>query len=176
LVLNRSSSDLTEATQVIAAAPPGGRNPRSWLLAACVLVVAGVVGVLLAVRHNSLRSQVPATPPASTVRAEPRTVTVAPADAPAARRRASPSVAVLTVPDVQGEKFADARQRLRDAGLVAEVSRVSSELPKQTVVEQSPATGATAVRGDHVLLTVSLGAKKDKGNDHDRGRHKHEKE
>jgi PASTA domain len=174
LVVNRGSRDLTEATRVIAAAPPGGRNLRSWLLASCVLVVGGVVGVLLAVRHNSLRSQAPATPPASTVRAEPRTVTVTPADAPAARRRASQSVAVLIVPDVQGEKFADARKRLRDAGLVAEVSRVSSELPKQTVVEQSPGSGTAASRDDHVLLTVSLGAKKETDNGHNRGRHKHE--
>jgi hypothetical protein len=174
LVLSRRTGDLTAATQVIAAAPPGGRNLRSWLLASCVLVVGGVVGVLLAVRHNSMRNQAPPTPPASAVRAEPRTVTIAPADAPAARHRASQSVAALTVPDVQGEKFADARKRLRDAGLVAEVSRVSSALPKQTVVEQSPGAGTAATRGDHVLLAVSLGAKKEKENGHDRGRHKHE--
>jgi beta-lactam-binding protein with PASTA domain len=157
---------------VIAVAPPRRRELRSWLLALCVVVVGGVVGALLGVWHNSLESPKTATPPASTVRAEPKTAAVA----PALHRRESQAASGLTVPDLRGEKFADARKQLRGLGLVAEVTRVSSMLPKQTVVEQSPATGATAAHGDHVVLTVSDGAKKEKGNGHQRGRHKHGEE
>jgi len=176
-VLIRRFGEITEPTRVIAAAPPGGRTLRSWLLALCVVVVGGVIGALLGVWQNSLGSTGTATPPASTVRAAPRTAAVA----PAVHHKESRAAAGLTVPDVRGEKFSDARKQLRGLGLVAEVTRVSSSLPKQTVVQQSPATGAAAVRGDHVVLTVSDGAKKDdegngNGNGHGHGRDKHEED
>jgi beta-lactam-binding protein with PASTA domain len=166
------SGEITKPTQVIAAASPGGRRLRSWLLALCVVVVGGVVGAGLAVWRNNERSEAPA-PRVSTIRAAPKSAALA----PAVHRNESQAAAGLTVPDVRGKKLPDARKQLRDLGLVAEVTRASSTLPKQTVVQQSPATGATAERGDHVVLTVSDGAKKDdKGNGHHRGRGKHKED
>jgi serine/threonine-protein kinase len=72
----------------------------------------------------------------------------------------NPSAAPVTVPDVRGQKLSEARKALRDAGLVTEERRVPNSLPKKTVVSQSPKPGTTAKRGDHVLVTVSDGAKK----------------
>ena len=83
----------------------------------------------------------------------------------------SKTIKVTWVRSTIGHKQA-ARGTIRALGLVAEVSRVSSSLPKQTVVTQSPASGASAVHGDHVLLTVSVGSKEGKGHGRHRGQHK----
>ncbi len=71
-----------------------------------------------------------------------------------------PRAAAVSVPDVRGQKLSEARKALREAGLVTEERRVPNSLPKKTVVAQSPKPGTTAKRGDHVLVTVSDGAKK----------------
>ena len=63
----------------------------------------------------------------------------------------------LTVPDVRGRKVNDARKELRRTGLVIDDRRVRIDLPKNSVVSQSPAPGTAARRGDHVLVTVSSG-------------------
>jgi beta-lactam-binding protein with PASTA domain len=88
-----------------------------------------------------------ASPPAST--SPTTTTTSSPAPAPA----------TVTVPDVTGKKLLAARKLIRKAELVTEFKRVPNDLPKGTVVSQSPHPGETAKRGAHVLLNVSLGPK-----------------
>ena len=73
----------------------------------------------------------------------------------------------LTVPDVRGQKVNDARKELRRTGLVIDDRRVRIDLPKNSVVSQSPAPGTAARRGDHVLVTVSSG-----GGERHGGRHR----
>ncbi len=68
--------------------------------------------------------------------------------------------ATATVPDVSGQKLPDARKAIRDAGLVTELKHVPSDLPKDTVVAQSPSAGTTGSPGDHVYVTVSEGRPK----------------
>jgi serine/threonine-protein kinase len=85
------------------------------------------------------------------------TTTTAPAP-PAPR----PAVTRVTVPDVRGQKVSDARKQLRAAGLVLEIRKVPSSLPKNSVVSQSPHAGTSAKARDHVLVTVSRGPAKGK--------------
>ncbi len=73
-----------------------------------------------------------------------------------------PAVSAVTVPDVRGQKVNDARKQLRGVGLVLEIRKVPSSLPKNSVVSQSPRPDAAAKRGDHVLVTVSRGRAKGK--------------
>jgi serine/threonine-protein kinase len=68
----------------------------------------------------------------------------------------------VTVPDVRGQKVNDARKQLRGVGLVLEIRKVPSSLPKNSVVSQSPRPDTAAKRGDHVLVTVSRGPPKAK--------------
>jgi eukaryotic-like serine/threonine-protein kinase len=68
-----------------------------------------------------------------------------------------PAVAAVTVPDVRGQRVNDARKQLRGVGLVLEIRKVPSSLPKNSVVSQSPRADTAATRGDHVLVTVSRG-------------------
>jgi serine/threonine-protein kinase len=63
----------------------------------------------------------------------------------------------IDVPHVAGLDVADARARLRDLGLRSTVTRIESERPAGTVIEQSPTAGAALERGDAVALTVSSG-------------------
>ena len=70
---------------------------------------------------------------------------------------AAPAPATVAVPDVTGAKLLAARKLIRKAGLVTELRRVPNDLPKGTVVAQSPKPGTTAKRGGHVLVNVSLG-------------------
>ena len=72
----------------------------------------------------------------------------------------------LTVPDVRGQKVNDARKELHRTGLVIDDRRVRIDLPKNSVVSQSPAPGTAARRGDHVLVTVSSGGGKRHGGRH----------
>jgi beta-lactam-binding protein with PASTA domain len=89
------------------------------------------------------------TKPATSTPAPTTTTTGSPAPAPPA----------VTVPDVAGKKLLEARKLIRQAGLVTEFRRVPNDLPKGTVVSQSPHAGTTAQRGAHVLVNVSLGPK-----------------
>jgi beta-lactam-binding protein with PASTA domain len=70
---------------------------------------------------------------------------------------AAPAPATVTVPDLTGMKLLAARKLIRTAGLVTEVKQVPNDLPKGTVVSQSPKPGTTEKRGAHVLVNVSLG-------------------
>ena len=70
--------------------------------------------------------------------------------------RALPT-AIVTVPDVTGKELLAARKLIRKAGLATEFKRVPHDLPKGTVVSQSPKPGTTAKRAAHVLVNVSLG-------------------
>ena len=69
----------------------------------------------------------------------------------------APATVIVTVPDLTGKKLLAARKLIRRAGLVTEFKRVPNDLPKGTVVSQSPKPGTTAKRGAHVLVNVSLG-------------------
>ena len=65
--------------------------------------------------------------------------------------------ATIDVPRLIGLDVADARARLSDAGLRSTVTRVDSEKPADTVIEQSPPAGSALERGQAVALTVSSG-------------------
>jgi serine/threonine-protein kinase len=72
--------------------------------------------------------------------------------------RVSSGAALVTVPDVVGQPFADAEAQLRAAGF--EVRRIDSpddEAPVDEVLEQSPAGDTEAEEGSEVALTVSSG-------------------
>ena len=131
-------------------------NLVPWLLVVLVLVIAGVVGALLAVRANS-RDETARTAPALTVAAAPKQTTTA------AAVSFAPAATAVTVPDVRGQTVSEARKTISAKGLVAEEQQVPSMLPKKTVVAQVPAPGTTMQRGDHVVVSVSLGPKKHTG-------------
>jgi beta-lactam-binding protein with PASTA domain len=63
------------------------------------------------------------------------------------------------MPDVTGLAVAQAQQRLKEAGLKGEVTRVASSRPKGIVVDQSPVAGVSVESGTTVSLNVSSGAK-----------------
>lgn len=65
------------------------------------------------------------------------------------------------VPNVVGLLFRDAAARLSAAGFTAKTgeSLFHQTAPKNSVLGQTPAPGVKALKGDEVLLDVSLGAK-----------------
>jgi serine/threonine-protein kinase len=63
----------------------------------------------------------------------------------------------IDVPRLSGLDVSDARSRLRSLGLASTVTRVDSEKPAGTVIDQSPAAGSALERGGMVALTVSSG-------------------
>ncbi|GAB3178399.1 Stk1 family PASTA domain-containing Ser/Thr kinase [Streptomyces incanus] len=65
----------------------------------------------------------------------------------------------VDIPDVTGQKSADARAELEAAGLEVEIAteRITSEHDAGRVVRQSPEAGSEAVEGDTVTLTLSKG-------------------
>jgi len=65
--------------------------------------------------------------------------------------------AAVTVPDVEGKTLQEARLALRSAGIVMAIRYVPNDQPSGTVVAQAKSPGATAKRGDHMLVTVSEG-------------------
>ncbi|HWZ58041.1 MAG TPA: PASTA domain-containing protein [Gemmatimonadaceae bacterium] len=68
----------------------------------------------------------------------------------------------ITVPNVLGLTFDDARQRLGAAGFTAEQgeSRFNVGSPRMTVLSQTPAGSATAPHGTKVVLDVSAGQRR----------------
>jgi eukaryotic-like serine/threonine-protein kinase len=62
-----------------------------------------------------------------------------------------------TVPDVSGLSQSQATAKLDDAGLVADVTSVYSNLPSGIVVSQGPTAGATVARGSSVAISISRG-------------------
>jgi beta-lactam-binding protein with PASTA domain/predicted Ser/Thr protein kinase len=63
----------------------------------------------------------------------------------------------VAVPPVVGQNVQVASAQLRDAGLQADIVRVTSSRPDGEVLAQSPAGGARADEGSTVTLTVSRG-------------------
>jgi eukaryotic-like serine/threonine-protein kinase len=62
-----------------------------------------------------------------------------------------------TVPDVSGLSQSQATAKLDDAGLVADVTTVYSNLPSGIVVSQGPTAGATVAKGSSVAISISRG-------------------
>lgn len=62
------------------------------------------------------------------------------------------------MPDVTGLAYTDARDRLGKDGLVVRIEPISSDRPKDVVVESLPAPGVTVSTSDIVVLRVSSGA------------------
>ena len=65
--------------------------------------------------------------------------------------------ATVTVPDLVGSTFADARRQLQDLGLKADRMDVPSGEPYGNVVAQYPAPGSTAKKGGSIRVNVSVG-------------------
>ena len=63
------------------------------------------------------------------------------------------------VPNVVGLQQPQAVQQIENAGLKADVRRVPSSRPRDTVLSQDPAAGVVAASGATVTLTVSNGVK-----------------
>jgi serine/threonine-protein kinase len=69
------------------------------------------------------------------------------------------SVPTISIPNVVGRAQADAEAALKNVGLVPGVTfAANASTPKGTVFAQSPAAGATTVKGAVVGIVVSLGA------------------
>jgi len=69
------------------------------------------------------------------------------------------AMARVAVPDVTGTTLGVARTRLAQVGLKASVAeRRFSTLPRDQVIEQSPAPGSQSQRGDTVALVISGGS------------------
>jgi PASTA domain len=137
---------------------PRERDLLPWLLVLLILVCAGLVGALLAVRANGHDRRARFAPV--------RTVAPAPQAAEHRSAPASPgpiTAVAVTVPDVRGEKIAQACKEVRDAGLEPAEESVASTLRKHTVVAQVPAPGTSTRRGADVVLAVSAGTKEHGG-------------
>jgi eukaryotic-like serine/threonine-protein kinase len=65
--------------------------------------------------------------------------------------------ALVRVPRVVGLPVADARARLREAGLRSTVTRVESSREEGTVIRQSPGSGSSVREDEVVRLEVSSG-------------------
>jgi beta-lactam-binding protein with PASTA domain len=69
----------------------------------------------------------------------------------------APEPVLVRVPELVGERSADARARLRELGLRATQRPAESSEPAGTVVGQTPAAGAEVREGSAVTLRVSTG-------------------
>ncbi|MDO5030267.1 MAG: Stk1 family PASTA domain-containing Ser/Thr kinase [Corynebacterium sp.] len=74
--------------------------------------------------------------------------------------RVSSGPEMINVPDVRDKKAEDARRMLEDAGLVVNSKlreETNEEIPRGSVIDQSPAAGSQVSKGTKVTLTVSSG-------------------
>lgn len=74
--------------------------------------------------------------------------------------RVSSGPEMINVPDVRDKKAEDARRMLEDAGLVVNSKlreEPNEEIPRGSVIDQSPAAGSQVSKGTKVTLTVSSG-------------------
>lgn len=120
-------------------------------------------------RGETVRLNISNGPAQTTTATRPTTATTAPtttASATTAPSTTTPTTSTtattparVQVPDVTGLKLRQARTRIRNAGLITEVTYVPNQQPEGTVVAQSPKPGQTRTRGDHVLINISLGPK-----------------
>jgi hypothetical protein len=147
--------------------PPRRRALWPWLVITLVLVVAGAIGAVLAVRANSRDTTVRAVKVLTVAPAPKQPQRTSPAPDRVAASTPASAEGSLTVPDVRGQKLSDAEKAIHEAGLRADQRKVPSSLPKNTVIAQSPSPGTGAEEGDHVVLTASQGPKHK--HDHDRG-------
>ncbi|MEA2185866.1 MAG: eukaryotic-like serine/threonine-protein kinase [Solirubrobacteraceae bacterium] len=63
----------------------------------------------------------------------------------------------VSVPNVVGSTISFAQQRLRSDGFEVESVRDNSDKPRNTVIRQDPAAGATADEGSRITLNISDG-------------------
>ncbi|HZT84059.1 MAG TPA: Stk1 family PASTA domain-containing Ser/Thr kinase [Gaiellaceae bacterium] len=73
------------------------------------------------------------------------------------RINVSRGVQTITVPDVTGQPYANAKSQLEGASFVVARKDESSEQPKGTVIASDPQPGVPAPKGSTVTLTVSSG-------------------
>jgi len=72
-----------------------------------------------------------------------------------------PAQVTVTVPEVVGQSKDAATNAIRATGLEPSIQHVPSTQPSDTVVSQSPAGSSSAHEGDHVLINISDGPKKE---------------
>ena len=65
----------------------------------------------------------------------------------------------MAVPNVIGSTFASASSQLQGLGFAVARKDVASDQPKDTVVDQNPGAGNSAVPGSTITLSVSKGPK-----------------
>jgi beta-lactam-binding protein with PASTA domain len=82
-----------------------------------------------------------------------------------------PAPVTVTVPDVVGQSKDSAKDAISAAGLETSTQHVPSTQPSDTVVSQSPGGGSSAHQGDHVLLNLSDGPPKAKGESKGKAKH-----
>jgi eukaryotic-like serine/threonine-protein kinase len=167
--------------------PPPEREWWPWLGLLLLLVVAGLLIWLFAIRGNDDKTTVPKVVgmpsqaavarlhekhlkdvPFSGPSSRPKGVVFA--QQPGAGRRVKKGATVqisissgparVSVPDVTGLSEAVAKQRLAAAGFPStRIKRVASSHPKGIVVDQAPLAGVSATKGTTVELSVSSGRK-----------------
>jgi serine/threonine-protein kinase len=70
----------------------------------------------------------------------------------------SKGVKLISLPDLTGLQQEDAEAQLDDLGLIANVDTRDADEAEGTVIDQSPAAGSQAERGDTIRIVVSSGA------------------
>src|SRR5919201_3149123 len=181
--------DVPPPAAVVRRGPPGPpeREWWPWLGLLLLLVVAGLLIWLFAIRGNDNKTTVPKVVgmpsqgavarlhqkhlkdlPFTGPSTRPKGVVFA--QRPGAGRRVkkgstveisiSSGPARVSVPDVTGLREAAAKQRLAGAGFTStRTKRVASSKAKGTVVDQRPLGGVTAAKGTTVEISVSNGRK-----------------
>ena len=127
------------AGQVVAQAPGGGTNAQTGTAIRLNLSDGTKASSSAPTASTQATSEQPT--PATTTRAAP------------------PATSPVTVPDLEGTTLVVTRRQLRRLGLVLEIRRVPSALPRDTIVAQARKPGTTLKHGDHLLVTVSSGPK-----------------
>lgn len=143
-VVGRTWADATKAL-IAAGFLAGPRTVPSSRPAATVVAQSPAAGHLAG---KGARVRINVAQGGGTTSTTSTTTTAAPTTAPPA---------TVSIPDLTGSSLADAKSTLAGAGLKADVKAVPSTQPKNTVIAQYPAAGATARRGGSIRLNVSQG-------------------
>jgi len=150
----RESTAVVAPETIVGGAPPpppppydpeGDRRLGAGMLLAITVIVLAVAGAAIAyflTRDDKGGSKVTTVVERSTAPAGGGTTTAAPS-------------ASKVVPDLTGRTLADARSALENLGLNVDVTRIASDKPAGTVVDQAPKSGAKLAKGSSVTLSVA---------------------